>query len=215
MKNYLILLIFISCLNACNKPNKYYPTVFLDAKLKQTFDNKVGSYWIFKDSLTGDMDSFVLSFVDKGYKNKDGRSNNEYLRMEIRQLGFYKADSCKIEYYFEAQSLHQFHFTINNALYNNSSFWFNNAFDEAYTDPRASNKDDTIITTNFSSAFILGSHSFDAVSSFIRAPKINLDSFCVSIFDANTGLVKIRLPYQDGNGKSIKILELQRWNLIK
>lgn len=36
----------------------HYP---IDADLKAAFDFKIGSYWIYQDSLTGDMDSFVVT----------------------------------------------------------------------------------------------------------------------------------------------------------
>ena len=57
-KYYLIGLLFLLCvLGACKKKNRNIP---ISADLKKFFSYKPGTYWIYKDSVNGQIDSFAV-----------------------------------------------------------------------------------------------------------------------------------------------------------
>lgn len=70
MEKYLtiaLLLLFA----ACKKDGK--PYMPLNADLKKNYSFKVGSYWIYRDSLTGRVDSFYVTKYSDG--NVEGQDN--------------------------------------------------------------------------------------------------------------------------------------------
>ncbi len=70
---YLLLLLTITySYLSCKKipaANENYSIVYIDQQLKDFYNYDVGSYWVYKDVLTGDIDSFVVvNFAN----NKEG-----------------------------------------------------------------------------------------------------------------------------------------------
>ena len=62
MQNRLAWLTGIVCLCfGCNK-NQSIPTYNINPALKAAFNFKIGTYWIYKDSLTGNLDSFYVKY---------------------------------------------------------------------------------------------------------------------------------------------------------
>lgn len=83
MKQYLILLLAVIALAACkhNDDKEYIP---LNTQLKNSYSFKEGSYWIYKDSITGRRDSF---FVDRYQYIKSidlGGANNENVNFTMK-----------------------------------------------------------------------------------------------------------------------------------
>ncbi len=90
MRNHLLLVVLICCvLCACNKPVKVVK-VPLDPGLKAAFNFLPGTYWIYKDSATGIVDSFfVTSEVDE-YPQTTASSGTvkvgEYIQIFISEV---------------------------------------------------------------------------------------------------------------------------------
>jgi hypothetical protein len=64
MKNITFVVIMLAGLHSCRKPITHYP---INASLKAAFNYKVGSYWIYRDSISGMIDSFYVT--DNTYSN--------------------------------------------------------------------------------------------------------------------------------------------------
>lgn len=70
----VVIYILVQGLYSCKKPGADpVAIVYLDQALKNYYDWQEGSYWVYKDSLTGDVDSFVVSkyYYDEGINAKD------------------------------------------------------------------------------------------------------------------------------------------------
>ena len=61
MRKYYILILFLMSILACTKKPGI---LYLDAKIKEQFYFKKGSYWIYRDSISGRVDSFYLESVE-------------------------------------------------------------------------------------------------------------------------------------------------------
>jgi hypothetical protein len=216
MKTKQFLLYLVVCsLAACTHQNDY-PTIFIDNTIKQIYNDKVGSYWIYKDSITSELDSFVLVSSELGIDASSADIHGEkyeYLNLGIKQLGYNKPDSSAIDFKFQTfHPYNQFTFIINNVSQNQAQFWFDASCKNGFT------RDPTNAVTQFvfSTPIILGSNSFRNVTCFTLMEKATLTYYSSCYWSDTVGLIKIRTPYEDIAGnKQIKVLELQRWHIIK
>jgi hypothetical protein len=86
---FVILIPFLFFL-ACKKKNPGQPPVYVSYQLKSYFDYKVGSYWIYKDTVTGDEDSFsVYSYTDD--TTSINNVSTETVSINMRDYTIYKA----------------------------------------------------------------------------------------------------------------------------
>jgi hypothetical protein len=93
----LLVLFFFTAVSACTK---YGTDVPINAEMKAAYNFKVGTYWIYKDSTTGQMDSFyVVSNKASVYSTTPHNANEskhyEIIGIEVsqRSLPGYKADT--------------------------------------------------------------------------------------------------------------------------
>jgi len=70
MKNCVFLLLIAALVVSCTKEN-----VFVSAELKQNFFFPPSSYWVYQDSISGSVDSFVVTRYEKVMSN--GTVENE------------------------------------------------------------------------------------------------------------------------------------------
>jgi len=64
MKNIIIsILVFVMLATSCKKP----PTYYINSDMKAAFNFPVGSYWVYKDSLSGQIDSFYVAKNDPSF----------------------------------------------------------------------------------------------------------------------------------------------------
>ena len=98
MKNALRIVVALLLFTACNKEPQY-KTVYLDPVLKATFNYKPGSYFIFKDSITGELDSVYLvsnlSKIDERYTDTRG-FKYEYMYLYFDAKNISKNDSSNL-----------------------------------------------------------------------------------------------------------------------
>ncbi len=91
MKATLILVVLTIVLSTCSKKTTYTP---VDAELKTNFWYKVGTYWVYRDSLNGEEDSFyVAETSDLTNVASDNNGNTE----EEIDMKIYVYDTKKIE----------------------------------------------------------------------------------------------------------------------
>ena len=83
MKNIALTAIVFSCLllAACHKSSSSdITTVTIDTALKADFNFQQGSYWIYRDSISGNVDSFFVEYTSHTFDN----INNNFI---IENLG--------------------------------------------------------------------------------------------------------------------------------
>ena len=92
MQNRLALLTGVVCLCVgCNKTPSI-PTYNINPAIKAAFNFKVGTYWVYRDSLTGNLDSFyvnsILNYIgahQSSYTNK----NDYYIENTLNSICVY------------------------------------------------------------------------------------------------------------------------------
>ncbi len=94
---FLIVMVFLCAFIGCQKKTTTTP---IDPVLKKYYSYKQGSYWVYRDSLNGDIDSFVV--VRNDYQSIYPGSSNTYsqpVENEIDFITFFRngviADSCE------------------------------------------------------------------------------------------------------------------------
>jgi len=93
MKNIIylatVLCICITGMYSCKK-NSSIPHKIIDADLKGAFDFQPGTYWIFKDSLTGQVDSFyVRNNWSSVYTNASPSFTYDAIIVDIKEVNEY------------------------------------------------------------------------------------------------------------------------------
>lgn len=82
MKHHIILLFSIALLaTACNK-TKY---INIDPNLKNAFFYKVGTYWVYTDSLSSDIDSFFVTNSSDAHDMTSDNQNEEHINIDISE----------------------------------------------------------------------------------------------------------------------------------
>jgi len=96
MKNRLLLLIVISFVSGCFKPVGTYN--HLSTAMLTDFNFKQGSYWIYRDSLSGRMDSVFVSQHDSGTNSTTPHDPTEAVHTDYIDIGLsgYSASSGTI-----------------------------------------------------------------------------------------------------------------------
>ncbi|MEO6833934.1 MAG: hypothetical protein ABI378_14760 [Chitinophagaceae bacterium] len=85
MKNLIVLIFAIAFLTACNKHQTIYTPV--DGFTKSMFNWQKGSHWLMKDSLTGQIDSFVVDSFETTIENGSYNFAYEYVYFFIEEYG--------------------------------------------------------------------------------------------------------------------------------
>jgi hypothetical protein len=89
-KALLLALVPLLMATTCNKKEKQYPTYYMDQEFKDYTLFKVGSYWVYQDSATKQIDSVYLYKQTIAVSNygKEIGYNAEYFREELRSSLF-------------------------------------------------------------------------------------------------------------------------------
>lgn len=101
MKYAIQILVFASMLITAIGCKEDYSHIPINSELKKSYGFNLGSYWIYKDALTGDVDSFYVSGYDHNpslWKNHD--QTYESLIIRITQFKP-KYPSEQIEWFYE------------------------------------------------------------------------------------------------------------------
>ena len=158
MKNYISLIVLVCfgfLLADCNK-HKDRPLYIMDSDslISARFGFKEGSYWIYRDSLDGRVDSF---YVSRNYTTHQGTENAVYefhyvVINQVNQSGGSVADSARWIYDFR-----DFHVWVSYSYGRNGYGWAQ--------------------TITFSPLFFYPYELGDLISSFDTAKVLSIDSF--------------------------------------
>lgn len=219
VRGVYVLVLFTALFNSCGKNKPNYP---INNDLKAAFDYLPGTYWVYKDSISGRIDSF---YVDNNSINRFDQGDHT---MDDIAIGIFEKN-------------------INNFPVNSSSSaweWdlIGNFVRASYDPSNSSNisysysplftyplqvgtfiKNDGSTTLNIAyltqiiSSFVINSQNFSNVAEINQKELISStigytnDWFYVSI---DVGIIKMRL-YHPQDSTINKVWELQRWNIVK
>jgi hypothetical protein len=214
MKNLVIVFVAIVLFAGCNKELQY-KTVYLDPGLKATFDYKPGTYFIFKDSITGELDSVYLvsnlSKIDEGYTTSRG-FKYEYMALDFDAKNISKNDSSNLGMFLSFSSMegNRLICGMKSGFQPLYSFFLYPAFKVFPI-----NNTDTITFISSNNQLRLNNHDFKNLYIFIQSPKGNQARQSTGYWSNEMGLVKMRFLSETSGVAVVKVLELQRWYIIK
>ncbi len=202
MKYILVFLTFgylVIGLYACKKklPNKP-----IDADLKAAFSFKPGTYWIFKDAISGQIDSF---YVRRTYTFNQTSGNPSYtfdeINIDITEMNLHPAGSDTALWRIGL---------IQNIL-NLSDYYLDNFvnFDDILY-PFISGPQSSAVyaeSINLISSFNIGNNNFNNVADIHFSIGLSDDFY----LNSDIGFIKIILQQRGAN----RVWELQRWKIVK
>lgn len=206
MKNLIPILIALLLFTACKK--KEFVSYLLP-ETKASFSFKPGSYWIFRDSISGRVDS---CYFDKKefYISPASRTHEAYENLSIsliqKQMDLTVTEQINWNLWFMMRGLSiQYEKQINSK---DSIGHF--AMATLYPIP-----EDTVTYNNVDyyqiPSFVLGGNVFSNVG--VVAPEGN--NGATFYINADIGFIKMRIYNGIGAIKINEVWELQRWNVIK
>ncbi len=223
MKNItLSVLIGILILNACNPTPKVtnYP---INADLKAAFYYQIGTYWIYRDSISGMIDSFYVTTSGEANQIPSNGSNYSVDNITIQILEknispvptsstlycwdyFYQANIIFIDFFFDNNSHpteyrpfinYPFQATITTEFY---------AMTYSYLAYKNIN--------NIYNNYVVNGNSFTNVAEinhWVVAPIMSYND--VFFISPEAGIIKMRLNHPLDS--LYRVWELQRWHIVK
>src|ERR1035437_368672 len=124
MKLNYVLCICMIFLATCTKKAQYIP---IDAGMKAALGYKPGSYWVYKDSISGRIDSFIVTAVEDAFIGQSSYVNQE--QMYIYMTDYKNKDSVGTWVYSMINNGFGIIFKYkDDTLYNNSYVLFDYPF---------------------------------------------------------------------------------------
>jgi hypothetical protein len=175
----------------------------IDSDLKAAFDFLPGTYWIYKDALSGRLDSFYVTsnvFAPAIHLNSEQTEDAiGYIVKEVNKLNY--ADSgiymfslrtniMILDYYYLIFGIHYDYYTLLNYPFVINQY---SLCAQIYPD------------------FTIGNVNFSNVGEFTPSPNGYFDTIYVC---PDIGIVKMSLNHPQDSIQR-KIWELQRWNIVK
>jgi len=188
--------------------------------LKAAFNYKPGTYWIYRDSLSGNVDSFFVTRNSDGISNPSGNNTVEVMNIYISEYNIapipVNTDTQSWVLYYERNCL--------DLIYNPydpnylGGFSFAPVINYPYEDILYGSPDlgssfiDTAFTINLFQNYVLNGNSFSNVAEINhRYDSVLNDWFYIS---PDVGIFKMRFNQTWGD-TLYKIWEIQRWHIVK
>ena len=223
MKKYFCICSALIIMVACSKEPEF-KSVYIDPALKAKYNFKKGSYWIYKDSISGRIDSFYLLQTDNLYPPSIShqRQLNESLDIYIVQkIGSTSInDSIRWEIAVEARdkllpSISAVYFRkmvdTSIAFYN---FYTSNLLSNQpviYNYKNNSSGGSMKLTDNY---YLLG-NVYNNVAEIHFGNVANSKNDCAYYFNDSVGYIKMNIHNEDTRNTINEVWELQRWHVIK
>ena len=173
----LIGLAFLSLNFSCSK--KTTPIIQIDTDVEENFSYKIGTYWTYRDSLTGQIDSFA---VTDNYTIISSTSSDNNYYVENAQADGYKHNLIETPYIRFA--LHEN--TVDFTFYNYNGETFYPLFTYPFQSPGTYSDANSIYTIEVLSTFNLHGHNYNNVVKLIRRNGI-------FYINKNVGIIKFRI----------------------
>lgn len=236
MKRKLLSIAFLTGIVffGCNKPTKVtnHP---INADLKAAFNYQKGSYWVYRDSISGMIDSFYVTNNNSQTVHEAGRDfAYEEIDIHISELNIaplpvipflqnwqFNYYESSIEAFFTDSNIYTNKIeygTLVNYPFKNVIVGTNYGTGIAY----GSSAKDTV--TNIFSSYLVFGQSFSNIAEVnhtadlsvkVNSPKLNPYSYNDWFYiSADAGIIKMRL-YHSADTVYKRVWEIQRWKIIK
>jgi hypothetical protein len=195
VKKYIAVVFMLMSLLACTKK----PSIkYLDAGLKEQFYFKKGSYWIYKDSISGRMDSFYLESVQFSMDSSYLYALYDKAILEKMTINIVQT-SLSLPY----ADIPIWKFSIaQRYLYHESSYQKGKIQFITYNPKRADTE-----KGKKEELSVLG--NIFPIVSYFNSPNI------LYYLKEDIGYLKMHINYDDGVNKTNEVWELQRWHVVK
>jgi len=219
MKNVIFLTVLAaSVLNACHKPSQPHYTI--NASLKAAFDFQPGTYWIYKDSISGEVDSFAVQTSESGTStNSSGGYSMDQIFIYIQEYfpSSGTSDYKEWEYSFFGDEIDLLYYGSNITETNYApfiNFPFQNPLTyETYAHEVGNIIDSSYVDNIYDSYSLLGNTFLNVAvvnHALIYLTAINYSD--VFYICPNIGIIKMKLNHRLDSIN--RVWELQRWNVV-
>ncbi len=225
MKNYVsfILLMCFAFLLADCKKHQDLPVYVMDSDtmIDKHFDFKAGSYWIYKDSLNGRIDSF---YVSSNYITKQGTENAIYVFhyiviRDVSETAAFIADSSRWVFDFRAYDMWAGYSYGRNGYGWASTITYSPLFHYPFSVGDIYSSFDTVNVTQVDSFLAINGLPYYNVAKVHQHINVGVTSSDITRMDDwffvndSVGLVKMKIWHPLDNISHI--WELQRYNIVK
>ncbi len=218
MKNVFIILTVFVLLAACTK-EQLSDNIFFDKDVRQKYFYKKGSYWIYRDSISGRVDSFYVSEIythvpeAKATWYQDEEEMAITITQKISDTSIKDIIKWDIRYIAKTSVISDY---SRNSATNSILFYTNNS--RVLYNPRSNYKIPELgqVFSNFLIGdFKLGTKNFQNVCEIHCENIDNNKNDCTFYFNDSVGYIKMRFNFDNDTFKIKEVWELQRWHVIK
>ncbi|MGN6567300.1 MAG: hypothetical protein ACTHJ0_05075 [Flavipsychrobacter sp.] len=209
MKYSLIFLfLVILVVTACNK-TKY---INIDPNLKNAFFYKIGTYWVYTDSLSSDIDSFFVTNSSDAHDMTTDNQNEEHINIDISEYIKHATGLVDTSAWTLLIARNYLAFTWLKAL--STTIYIDYSYIYYPFEVGPLNQYTTTAGTidSVGTSCVVNKNIFSSVA-MISYHDSTLVFNDILYLNAANGLVKIKLSHPKLNIN--KIWELQRWHIVK
>ena len=231
MKVHLLLLTAFLGVTLCTCKKNTVTQVPLDPAFKAAFNFKAGSYWIYKDSISGRMDSFFVRRNSDEYLPSQATNTNtfvpEVIEMSISEYNISSGnDTAGWELDLEGTAISLS--LLESKIYTlQIEYWplVNYPFQTTLISPflPAYSSVDTSVVIGINNSYVINGNTFTGVAEVNECAHLdsNVNGWLTNKYSYNdwfyicpdVGLIKIRLNHPQD--PLYRVWELQRWVIIK
>ena len=222
MKNIALTLLILagtiaSTFNACKKPGSI-PNYPVNDSLKAAFNFQPGTYWIYRDSISGEVDSF---YVQTNYTNNNNNVSYTYDVIRIHIVAYYNSPSSYADwdYYYAGNEIDMDYGGSNMQTCYYAPF-INYPFQNSITLFRYSSSyfvTDSALVKKIYSTYTVNGNAFTDVAEVNHS----LDTSGTGLLDYNdvfymcpaVGMIKMRLNHPKDSIN--RVWEILRWGIVK
>ena len=212
MKNLTLLCIYLSvAISACHKNTIPHYTV--SAALKATFGYKVGSYWVYRDSVSGEEDSFY-TYVSNFSTENEGDALVDRMGIGLKNYSITAPNDSETWGILLTDSIFLISFQNSNDYVETELDFFLFSFPFIYRGAGSGYDSGAII--NISPNFYLNGINYgNTIESFHTNAYHNPDIIYTDYFyiSSQAGIVKVIFNHPQSS--VYRVLELQRYNIVK
>lgn len=216
MKKRIILVLILFFIVGCIKRDN--DNTFLVPAIKKNYLFQKGSFWIYRDSISGRVDSFYLDSIRHiippatSYR----RTDQEFFQLFIIQSSkYYPNDKIIWNMEFYAPSLLRGSYERKTEIYN---FKIINLYVRDFIKPEAKAEyyppEDLAIITKIPQ-YDMNMHSFKDVLVFSENKKADKNFGSTYYINDSVGYIKMRLNYNNDSLNIKEVWELQSWQIVK
>lgn len=212
-KLFVLIILLSSCTKIISESHSYSNLL---ASSKQNYFFKKGTYWIYRDSISGRVDSCYVAYAKLDTFNANGLMV-EYLEVKMKQYPINNPKEDSVFYQLDIYQGDRIYFSGSKRYlsYNNELYFFSTNLPLS-SDSLFSSQWDYTASVKENKSFVLFGNSFANVFEILTNQTSNINNRRTIFFNEEYGLVKMSIHTEDRYyNKEDKVWELQRWQVIK